>query len=95
MTCLLDRVFGDVKFNFVYHYLDDLVVYSEDFDSHIRHLKIVLDCLRSAGLTVKTEKGVFATQEISFLGHLVSAAGVRIDPERTRAIREFRVSTRR
>jgi len=32
---------------------------------------------------------VLATQEISFLGHLVSPAGVRIDPERTRAIREF------
>jgi hypothetical protein len=32
---------------------------------------------------------VFATQEISFLGHLVSPAGVGIDPERTRAIREF------
>jgi hypothetical protein len=32
---------------------------------------------------------VFATQEISFLGHLVLPAGVRIDPDRTRAIREF------
>ena len=62
MTRLLDRVFGDVKFNFVYHYSDDLVVYSEDFDSQIKHLEIVLDRLRSAGLTVKTEKVVFATQ---------------------------------
>jgi hypothetical protein len=42
-----------------------------------------------AGLTVKPEKVVFATQEISFLGHLVSPAGGRIDPERTTAIREF------
>jgi hypothetical protein len=42
-----------------------------------------------AGLTVKPEKVEFATQEISFLGHLVSPAGQRIDPERTRAIREF------
>jgi len=88
LTRLLDRVFGDVTFKFVYHYLNDLVVYSEDFDSHIKHLGIVLDRLRSGGLTVKTEV-VFATQEISFLGHLVSAAGVRIDPEHTRAIREF------
>ena len=59
------------------------------FIQHILHLEIVLDRLRSAGLTVKTEKVVFATQEISFLGHLVSAVGVRIDPERTWAIREF------
>ena len=49
----------------------------------------MLDRLRSAGLTVITEKVLFATQEISFLGHLVSAAVVRINPERTRAIRNF------
>jgi hypothetical protein len=42
-----------------------------------------------AGLTIQPEKVVFATQEISFLGHLVSPAGMRIDPERTTAIREF------
>jgi hypothetical protein len=48
-----------------------------------------LDRLRSAGLTVKPEKVVFATQEISFLGHVISPSGVRIDPERTRAIRDF------
>jgi hypothetical protein len=42
-----------------------------------------------AGLTAKPEKMVFATHEFSFLGHLVSPAGVRIDPKGTRAIREF------
>jgi hypothetical protein len=64
-------------------------VYSESFDEHLEHLRIVLDRLRSAGLTVKPEKVVFATQEVSFLGHVISPAGVRIDPERTRAIRDF------
>jgi hypothetical protein len=64
-------------------------VYTENFDEHLEHLEIVLDRLRSAGLTVKPEKVVFATEEISFLGHVISPAGVRIDPERTRAIRDF------
>jgi hypothetical protein len=64
-------------------------VYSENFKEHLEHLKIVLDRLRSAVLTVKSEKAVFATQEISFLCHVISPAGVRIDPERTRAIRDF------
>jgi hypothetical protein len=48
-----------------------------------------LERLRRAGLTVKPKKVVLATQEISFLGHLDSADGVRIDPERTKAIRNF------
>jgi len=53
------------------------------------HIKTVLDRLRSAGLTVKPDKVVFATQEISLLGHVISPSGVRIDPERTRLIRKF------
>jgi hypothetical protein len=41
------------------------------------------------GLTVRPDKVKFATQEIAFLGHLVSPAGVRIDPDWTRVIEEF------
>jgi hypothetical protein len=82
-------VFQDLKFDFVYHYLDDVVVYSESFEAHLDHIRLVLDRLRRAGLTVKPEKVVCATGEISILGHLVSPAGVRIDPERTRSIRDF------
>ena len=89
LTGLLDRVFQDLKFEFVCHYLDDVVIYSKNFEDHLEHLGIVLERLRSAGLTVKPEKVVFATQEISFLGHVISPAGVRIDPERTQAIRDF------
>jgi hypothetical protein len=91
LTRLLDQVFQDLKFDFVYHYLDDIVIYSEDFDSHVEHIRLVLERLRQAGLTVKPEKFVLATKEISFLGHLVSADGVRIDPERTKSIRDFPV----
>jgi len=81
LTRLLDRVFQDLKFKIVYHYLDDVVVYSESFEQHLVHIKTVLDRLRSAGLTVKPDKVVFTTQEISFLGHVISPSGVRIDPE--------------
>ena len=91
LTRLLDHVFQDLKFDFVYHYLDDVVIYSKSFEAHLEHIRLVLDRLRPAGLTVKPEKVVFANQEIVFMGHLVSPAGVRIDPERTRVIREFPV----
>jgi hypothetical protein len=89
LTRILDKVFQDQKFDFLYHYLDNEVIYSESFEDNLEHLHVALECLRMAGLTVKPEKVVFAIKEISFLGYLVSPAGVRIDPERTRAIREF------
>jgi hypothetical protein len=86
---LLDRAFQVTNFEFVDHYLDDVVIYSRTFEEHLGHIKVVLDRLRDAGLTVKPQKVVFATKEISFLGHVILPGGVKIDPERTRAIREF------
>ena len=63
LTRLLDRVFQDLKFEFVYHYLDDVVVYSESFEEHLTHLEAVLERLRAAGLTVKPDKVVFGTSK--------------------------------
>ena len=64
-------------------------MYSETFDQHISHLREVFERLRCAGLTVRPDKVVFATQEIAFVGHKGSPAGVSIDPDRTRAIKDF------
>ena len=89
LSRLLDRVIQVMKFEFVYHYLDDVVIYTESFEKHLEHIRLVIDGLRQAGLTVKPQKVEFATPEISFLGHLVSPGCIRIDPERTRPIREF------
>jgi transposase InsO family protein len=89
LTRLLDMIFHDLKFKFLFNYLDDLLVYSETWEEHLEHLQEVLKRLRSAGLTVNPDKVHFAKEEISFLGHLVSAKGVRIDPERTQGIADF------
>jgi hypothetical protein len=87
LTRLLDKVFEKLKFECVYHYLDDVVVYSKTFEEHLEHVWIALDRLRAAELTVKSDKVMFATKQIFFLGHIMSAEGVRIDPGHTQAIR--------
>jgi hypothetical protein len=89
LTRLLDMVFSDVKFRFVFHYLDDLVIYSNSFEDHIAHLREVFGRLRRAGLTVSPAKVKFATSHLSFLGHIISTNGVMIDPDRTRNITNF------
>jgi hypothetical protein len=86
LTRLLDMIFHYIKSQCVYHYLDDLVVYYEE---HLQQLNEVFSRLRSGGLTVNPSKVMFAVQEINFLGHRVSSAGIAIDPERTRAIVDF------
>jgi hypothetical protein len=65
------------------------VIYSEDYEQHLRYLDEVFTHLRSAGLTVNPGKVVLAGQEIMFLGHHVSPSGISIDPERTRAKVDF------
>lgn len=60
LTRLLDTIFHDVKFKYVYNYLDDLLVFSESFEQHVTHLKEVLTRLRSSGLTVNPDKVKFA-----------------------------------
>lgn len=91
LSRLLDSVLGDVKFQYVYNYLDDVVVYSKTFEEHMVHLGEVFKRLKDAGLTVKPSKINLVRREIAFLGHVISGHGVRIDHERTKAIYEFRV----
>lgn len=54
-THLLDSVFHDFKFKFVFNYLYDLLVYSNKFEDHLCHLMEVTCQLRCVGLTVKPE----------------------------------------
>lgn len=89
LSSVLDTLFEDIKFKFVLHYLDDIVIYSADFESHLKHIEIVLSKLRFAGFTIKPEKANFAKKQISFLGNLVDERGITIDPSRTNSIRNY------
>jgi len=56
LSRLLDRVFQDIKFEFIYNYLDDVVIYSESFEEHLEQIRLLIDCLRQARLTVKPQR---------------------------------------
>jgi hypothetical protein len=73
----------------VFHYLDDLVIYSDSFTEHLHHLREVFTRLRNAGLTVNPSEIKFATTQLSLLGHIISSSGVSVDPDRTKSIRDF------
>ena len=67
-------------------FIDDILVYSRDEQEHEQHLKIVLQTLREKKLYVKLSKCDFWLKEISFLGHIVSAKGIRVDPVKIEAV---------
>jgi hypothetical protein len=61
-------------------YLDDVLVFSKSFDSHLAEVKAVLQCLRKKGIKLKSSKCSIFRREVRFLGQLLSEAGSRMDP---------------
>jgi hypothetical protein len=89
LSRVVDYLFGDLKHKFLYNFMDDLVVYSSSYTEHLEHLREIFARLEKAGFTLNRDKLHLAQQEISFLGHSVSAQGIKVLGERVEAIRDF------
>ena len=71
---LMDTVCRDLPFTFIY--LDDLLIASTDLNTHLHHLRLVLERLQEAGLIVNMDKCEFGVSETTLFGHHVSADGI-------------------
>ena len=83
---LMNRVFRPYVNQFVVVFIDAILVYSKDAQEHEQHLKIVLQKLREKKLYAKLSKCEFWLNEVSFLGHIVSAEGIKVDPTKIEAV---------
>ena len=85
---------NDTLFDFLHKfcqaYLDDVLIYSKTKKEHRKHVCLVLERLRSAGLQVDIKKCEFDVEETMFLGVLVSGQGLRMDPEKVKVVVEWR-----
>lgn len=70
-------------------YLDDIMVYSSSFEDHLTDLRNVFRRIQAAGLKLKPSKCQFLRPEVKYLGHIVSAEGVRPDPGKVECVRDF------
>lgn len=87
---LMERIFGDERFHSLLLYLDDIVVFSPSFDTHLQRLEMVLGRLQEYNLKLKLEKCYFFQSEVRYLGHIISPQGVATDPDKIRAVAEWR-----
>jgi hypothetical protein len=76
---------------FVVVYLDDILIFSKTAEEHLSHLRQVLQTLRENQFYANPKKCDFMKEEISFLGHRVSANGLKVDPEKVRAVADWKV----
>ena len=67
-------------------YLDDITVFSNSGEEHLKHLRQTFLKCRKFGLSLNPKKSHFVVHEGKNLGHLVSAYGIKIDPERVKSI---------
>ena len=76
---LMNRIFRPYVDQFVLVFIDDILVYSKDVLEHEQHLRIVMETLREKKLYAKLSKCDFWLKKVSFLGHIVSVEGIRVD----------------
>ena len=86
---LMDVVFSGLKWQGLLVYLDDIIVYSADAQSHLQLLEQVLSRLADAGLKLNPKKTTLVSREVNYLGHVVSAEGVRPDPKKVTAVMQL------
>lgn len=89
MMILMDKVIPQEIKERVFVYLDDLLVVSSDFKSHLETLKIVANCLRKAGLTINIQKSNFCFKEVNYLGFVIGEGCIKTDSQKTSSISNF------
>ena len=82
----MDVVVAGLKWKTLLVYLDDICVFSKNFDSHLADLREVFQRIRQAGMKLKPKKCHLFQTQIKYLGHVVTAEGVRPDPDKLKAI---------
>ena len=87
---LMDKVIRGLE-QFTAAYLDDLIIYSESWNDHLKHISEVLKCLREAGLTLKAKKCQIGMSECVYLGHIVGNSTVKPEPGKIEAVQKFPV----
>jgi hypothetical protein len=82
----MNKVFMKYLHKFVVVFIDDIHIFSKMEEEHEKHLRLVLEKLRSNQLYTKFSKCEFWLTEVAFLGHFISARGVSVDPSKVRDV---------
>jgi hypothetical protein len=83
---LMNMLFMEYLDKFVVVFIDDILIFSKTEEEHEEHLRLVLEKLRSNQLYAKFSKCEFWLIEVTFLGHVISAGGVSVDPSKVRDV---------
>ncbi|GJS00261.1 putative reverse transcriptase domain-containing protein [Tanacetum coccineum] len=90
---LMNRVCKPYLDKFVIVFINDILIYSKNKEEHGKHLKTILNLLRSEKLYAKFSKCDFWLDSVQFLGHVIDSSGVHVDPAKIEAIKNWAAPT--
>jgi len=85
----MSQLFSGQEWNYVFVYLDDILIASKNLSEHIEHVQRVMIPLREAGLRLRPDKCMFATTQIQYLGRTLTPEGARPNDSKVTAVKEY------
>ena len=86
---LMHDCLGELNMNWCIVYLDDIIIFSDTKEEHLKRLEAVFQKLCAAGLKLKPSKCFFFREEIEYLGHVVSGKGISANPKKVEAVAKW------
>lgn len=83
---LMNKVFRPFPGKFIVVYLNDILIYNRELTEHLDHLRQFFEVLRKQKLYRKLGKCSFLLPEVSFLRYIIRKEGVKVDPNKIKAI---------
>jgi hypothetical protein len=87
---LMNKVFMEYLDKFVVVFIDDILVFSKNEEEHAEHLRLVLEKLREHKLYAKFSKCEFWLDSVPFLGYVISAGGIAVDPSKVKDVLDWK-----
>ena len=88
-NCLMNNIYREYLDKFVLVFFDDILVFSNHIEDHVKHLRIVFHLLRTSVLFAKKSKCEFFREKLEYLGHMISNQGVEPTTQKIEAIRNW------
>eukprot|EP00731_Ephydatia_muelleri_P007838 Em0004g176a len=88
---LMERVLAGLHWMTCLVYLDDIIIFSRSVETHVKQLKEVLERLKIAGLKIRPKKCHLLQTSVQYLGHVISAEGIRTDPQKVACVSNWPV----
>ena len=86
----MDLVLAGIKWKSCLVYIDDIIVFSETFEKHIKDLEELFERLSNFNLKLKASKCFFCKKSVEYLGHIVSKNGIEVNPKKVQAAKELK-----